>query len=98
MRTRARIAGALVTGALLVAACTAPEPAGETRLDAFPPDGVPPVQEQDAATRDAIARMVGYFPNTVLTTQDEERVRFYDDLVRDKCVLINFMYTTCDGI
>jgi len=41
--------------------------------------------------------MVGYFPNTPLVTQDGARVRFYDDLVRDKCVLIQFMYTTCDG-
>ena len=46
---------------------------------------------------DDVARLVGYFPNTELTTQKGRRVRFYDDLVRDRCLLINFMYTTCEG-
>jgi len=44
------------------------------------------------------ARYEGYFPNTDLTTSDGRRVKFYDDLIRDKTVLINFMYTDCDGI
>jgi protein SCO1/2 len=35
------------------------------------------------------------FSNIELTTQHGQRVRFYDDLVRDKAVMINFMYTTC---
>ena len=36
-----------------------------------------------------------YFPNVELTTQDGESVRFFDDLIEDKVVLINFIYTTC---
>jgi protein SCO1 len=32
-----------------------------------------------------------------LTTHEGRKVRFYDDLLMDKTVLINFMYTTCDG-
>ena len=36
-----------------------------------------------------------YFPNVELTTQDGETVRFFDDLIEDKVVLINFIYTTC---
>jgi protein SCO1/2 len=36
-----------------------------------------------------------YFPNVVLRTHDNQRVRFYDDLIKDKIVLINFFYTTC---
>jgi protein SCO1/2 len=39
----------------------------------------------------------GYFPNVVLTTHDNEKARFYDDLVRGKVVVFSFMYTTCDG-
>lgn len=35
------------------------------------------------------------FPNIVLRTQDDKPVRFYDDLVKDKTVLINFIYTSC---
>jgi protein SCO1/2 len=37
------------------------------------------------------------FPNVVLTTHEGKRVRFYDDLVKDKIVLINFMYVKCEG-
>jgi protein SCO1/2 len=39
-----------------------------------------------------------YFPNVLLTTQEGRQVRFYDDLLKDKIVLLNFMYTLCsDG-
>ena len=40
----------------------------------------------------------GRFPNTLLTTHEGKRFRFYDDLVRDKVVAINMMYTECKGI
>ncbi len=53
---------------------------------------------REGQTPNSIARMVGYWPNTVLTTHRNEKVKFYDDLVEGKCVLINFMYTKCDGI
>jgi len=36
-----------------------------------------------------------YFTNTLLTTQDGEQVRFYDDLIKGKIVAINLIYTTC---
>ncbi len=36
-----------------------------------------------------------YFPNVELTTHNGERVRFYDDLIKNKVVVINFMYATC---
>lgn len=36
-----------------------------------------------------------YFPNIALTTQDGARVRFFDDLIKDKVVLVNFIYTHC---
>jgi protein SCO1/2 len=38
-----------------------------------------------------------YFPNVVLKTQDNRDVRFYDDLIKGKTVVINLMYTRCDG-
>jgi protein SCO1 len=44
------------------------------------------------------ARAAGYFPNLVLLTQDNQPVRFYEDLLKGKTVLINFMFTTCAGI
>lgn len=39
-----------------------------------------------------------YFPNVVLTTHEGKKVRFYDDLLKDKIVVINFMYATCEGV
>jgi protein SCO1/2 len=40
-----------------------------------------------------------YFPNVVLRTHDNRAVRFYDDLLKEKFVIINFMYTACaDGV
>lgn len=41
---------------------------------------------------------VDYFPNIELTTHDGERLRFYDDLIKDKVVVINFIYTTCPDV
>ena len=36
-----------------------------------------------------------YFPNTILITQDGEKVKFFDDLIKDKVVAINFIFTSC---
>jgi protein SCO1 len=38
-----------------------------------------------------------YFPKCVLTKQDGKELNFYMDLVKGKIVVINFMYTRCDG-
>lgn len=39
-----------------------------------------------------------HFPNVLLTTHEGRSVRFYDDLIKDKIVVINFMYVKCDGV
>ena len=44
------------------------------------------------------ARQSAKFSNIWLTTQHGQRVRFYDDLVKDKVIMINLMYTTCTDI
>lgn len=38
------------------------------------------------------------FPNVKLFTQDGKEVRFYDDMIKDKIVTINFFYAKCEGI
>lgn len=38
------------------------------------------------------------FPNVMLYTHEGEAVAFYDDLIRDKVVAINMMYSQCSGI
>jgi protein SCO1/2 len=36
-----------------------------------------------------------FFPNTELTNQDGKKVKFYDDLIRGKIVVIDLIYTHC---
>ena len=48
----------------------------------------------DAAPRPRNARQL---PNPQLVDQHGRRVRFYDDLIADRTVVIQFMYTRCDG-
>jgi cytochrome oxidase Cu insertion factor (SCO1/SenC/PrrC family) len=44
------------------------------------------------------AKSAAYFPNHTLVTQDDKTVRFYDDMLKGKVVLINFMFTKCSGV
>jgi protein SCO1/2 len=37
-----------------------------------------------------------YFPNVPLVTQDGKVVRFYDDLLKGKKVMIDFIFTQCE--
>ncbi|NOT23886.1 MAG: c-type cytochrome [Nitrospiraceae bacterium] len=39
-----------------------------------------------------------YFPNVPLVTQDGQTVKLYDDLIKDKIVLINFIYAGCKEV
>jgi protein SCO1 len=39
--------------------------------------------------------MKRYFPNVPLQTHDGRSVRFYDDLIKGRKVIINFTFTTC---
>jgi protein SCO1/2 len=38
------------------------------------------------------------FPDVVLRTADNLKVRFYEDLIKDKIVTINFFYAKCEGV
>lgn len=39
-----------------------------------------------------------YFPNVALRTHENKEVRFYDDLLKDKIVTINMIYTSCKDV
>jgi len=58
-------------------------------------DTADPVELQ-AAARERIHQR--YFPDLVLRTQDNKKVRLYEDLIKDKIVTINFFYAKCDGV
>jgi protein SCO1 len=48
--------------------------------------------------RSAAGPRADYFPNVTLRTHEDKTVRFYDDLIAGKFVVINFMYTGCGDI
>ena len=48
------------------------------------------------SSREKLAKR--YFPNFELTTHEGKKVHFYDDLIKDKIVVINFMYAKCEGV
>ncbi len=39
-----------------------------------------------------------YFPNVILTSHEGDTFSFFDDLIKDKVVVINFIYTTCPDV
>jgi cytochrome oxidase Cu insertion factor (SCO1/SenC/PrrC family) len=52
-------------------------------------------QGQAAAEHGSQVWGASYFPNVVLTDQDGQQHRFFDDLIKDKVVSINFIFTSC---
>jgi cytochrome oxidase Cu insertion factor (SCO1/SenC/PrrC family) len=70
--------------------------------------GTPPAAAENSREQPVAASSAGrtasdeaaakYFTNTILLTQDNRPVRFYDDLLKGKVVLINFLFTTCKGV
>src|SRR5262245_12110956 len=70
-----------------------------TRLEAAPAPATAPAPARKWKTtppREAIRAR--YFPNHLLVTHEGRHVRLYDDLIKDKIVLLNFMYASCDRI
>jgi len=39
-----------------------------------------------------------YFPNVELVTHTGKKVKFYDDVLKDKIVVLNLMYANCEGV
>jgi protein SCO1 len=62
------------------------------------PQGAEAATTVDAAATDRERIQRKHFPDVVLVTQDNQRVRFYNDMVKDKIVTINFFYAHCEGI
>lgn len=59
---------------------------------------MPALAAQMPAAGESRTARSGFLPNVPLVTQTGQPVRFYDDLVRDKVVLLNFFLLTCaDG-
>jgi protein SCO1/2 len=78
--------GSAPVGGMLAGAAWA---AGEEGSD-------PPRFRTDISPRERMRER--FFPNVVLTTHEGKQVRFYDDLIKDKLVTLNFMYAECTGV
>ncbi len=54
----------------------------------------------DARAKDAALEReaAAYFPNRILVDQHGTKVRFYDDLLRDRMVVMHVMFTRCTSI
>jgi protein SCO1/2 len=59
-------------------------------------DGTAEAAAAPPSPRERIRQL--YFPNVALRTQDGKQVRFYDDLVKDKVVTINFFFAQCEEV
>ena len=53
-------------------------------------------EEASATARERIRHR--YFPNIILTNQDGKKFRFYEDIVKDRIVTINFFFSKCQDI
>jgi protein SCO1/2 len=79
-------AWAMVMLVLLAVICVLPLRAQEP---AAPPQTVVPNTQENNAQR--------YFTDTVLINQNGERMRFYTDLMKDKTVIIDTFFATCQA-
>ncbi|HET7873817.1 MAG TPA: SCO family protein [Terriglobales bacterium] len=52
----------------------------------------------DAAPKTSAPWQGGYFPNVPVVSQDGKTYQFYDDLLKNKKVLIDFMFTRCESV
>ena len=56
---------------------------------------LPPEPAMQAARERIRAR---YFPQVILTTHNGKKVRLYEDLIKDRIVVIGLMYANCTGV
>jgi protein SCO1/2 len=68
--------------------------AGERRIA----DWFATMMSADAGRAGRPGPQAAHFPNVPLRTQDNRAVRFYDDLVKGKLVIISFMFTSCTDL
>jgi protein SCO1 len=76
-----------IGGATLATAALATLPASSAKFDIARASNIDPVLRRRQA-----------FSNIPLLTHNGKVVRFYDDLIKDKTVMINFMYARCGDI
>ena len=90
--TRRGILGALLaTGATGLAAAT-----GTRMVDGVRPTGGQALSPEQQQSRERLRQI--RTPNELLVDHNGRSVRFYDDIMKDRKVVINVMYTVCSNI
>jgi protein SCO1 len=54
------------------------------------------LERAPACCKPGVSRMAALIPNASFRTQDNEEVRFYDDLIKGKQVMVMMMYANCE--
>lgn len=91
LRSLPLVACALFVSAL--ASAQAPAPAGTPAKAAAAKDA--PRKFDDEHVLAGNRWGADYFPNCELVTHEGKKVRWFDDCLKDKVVVINYIYTTC---
>lgn len=85
----ALLSSAPLVGGLLTGVAQAQEQGGEAQA--------PPQRKwREVSGRERFREK--HFPDVILTTHEGKKVRFYEDLMKDKLFILNFMYAKCDNI
>jgi protein SCO1 len=83
----------LCAAALAIQVAPAAAAAGETGNTTTSPG---PAAAKPAASSNAGAIWgANYFPDALLTSHQGKQLRFFSDLIKDKVVVLNFIYTNC---
>ena len=83
MLTRRQVIGAIGATAAVSAVSIAYKPS------------INPAIQLSGKTLTGKTQGAGHFSNAVLTNHLNHKVKFYDDLIKDKFVVINMMYAQC---
>jgi protein SCO1/2 len=61
-------------------------------------DPTPPAAKRWSSVSPRAVIRQRFFPDVTLVTHDGKQVRLYEDLIENRCVMLNFMYARCEGI
>lgn len=82
-------------GIIFICSCSVGASPGTSKVEPLNGPPTSASEPKDVNQRGSMGKPSDAFPNILLQTQDGKSVRFYDDLVKDKTVLVNFIYTSC---
>lgn len=82
-------------GIIFLCSCSVGMPPGASKVESLSGPLASASEPDDVSQQGSMGKPSDAFPNIILQTQDGKSVRFYDDLVKDKSVLVNFIYTSC---